>query len=213
MNATPRSLMARCVICGVGAIGLALGALEPLKSAHADALMRFEQSQRLASRASGYALLAPVQAAENDDVERSLADIAERSAPARDAAKLNAAIEALALKAGVAVRRTQPREDSDGAAPARPAEGADAAPAVRPDATLAFTIDVTGPYAGLTRFVRALETDLGYTAVSSVRLTPESENRDLVRASITTRHYAFSLPEPAPDAVPEGGVTSAEGSQ
>ena len=213
MSGIPRSLVAQSVICGVGVIGVSMGVLEPLNRANEDAMLRLEQAQRLAAHASEYALLAPAQAAESASVEKRLAEIAERSAPARDAAKLNAAIESLASKAGVAVQRTQPRAAPDLAPSAPSGEDAEASAPVTPDAALGFTIDAAGSFAGMARFVRALETDLGYTVVASVRLTPESERRDLIRASITTQHFAFSLPKPAPGAGSGEGVASAEGAQ
>lgn len=218
MSQVPRTLVSQCVIGSACLIGLALGVLEPLHAEQRDAVSQLEEAQSLAARAGELSARMPALTAERAAFARDAALICERSAPARDTARLNAGIEDIAAKAGVEVERTQPREPaalagaSTRAAPAATDPGA--TPDIQPDAVAGFALDVVGSYAGLASFVRALESDLGFTRVVSLRVTPEGEYQDRVRASITTAHFAFSLPKPAapgePTDAPDGIPTITE---
>jgi hypothetical protein len=201
MKSAPRALMAQCVIGAAALVGVSLGVLEPLRTARHDAIAQLEQSELLAAKAGEYAVRMPELSRDRATVEARLATVAERSALARDAARLNASIEELAGRTGVTIQRTQPRDSVSAAsfAPPAPAAGAEVPGAalamVKPDAVVGFTIEASGNYAGITRFIEGLETSLGYTRVDSVRVTPDSENEDRARATISTLHFAFSLPK------------------
>lgn len=194
--------MAQCLIGAAALVGVSLGVLDPLRSAHEDALAQLEQSEALAAKAGEYAVRMPELTRERASADARLSTVGERSVMARDAAKMNASIEELAGRCGVTIQRTQPRESVGPGMPtvAVPApagaDGAAAAPAlVKPDAVIGFTIEAAGNFAGMTRFVEGLETSLGYTRVDSVRVSPDSEHDDRVRATISTLHFAFSLPK------------------
>ncbi|MFM9957167.1 MAG: hypothetical protein ACKVZJ_03760 [Phycisphaerales bacterium] len=205
MSQVPRALVSQCVVGSACLVGLALGVLEPLHSAHRDAITQFEEAQWLAARAGEMSARMPALTAEQAEFAQEVEAVTSRSVPARDTARLNAGIEEIAARAGVNVERTQPRETTVLAATNASAAPGVGAPAVRPDAALGFSIDVSGSYGGLASFLRSLEEELGFTRVLSLRVTPEGEHEDRVRATITTAHYAFSLPKPAP----EGGAATA----
>lgn len=203
MTRVPRSLVSQCVIGSACLMGLALGVLEPLHAAQREAMSQLEQAQSLSARAGELAALMPALTAEQARAAREIELIVERSAPARDTARLNAGIEAIAANSGVEVQRTQPREAAGPAlTPPTHASADPAAPQpVRPDAVVGLTLDVAGTYGAVAAFVGALETDLGFTRVISLRMAPEGEHVDRVRATITTAHFAFSppvAPTPAP---------------
>lgn len=212
MKSSPRALIAQCVIGGAALVGLSLGVLEPLRLARHDAVAQLEQSELLAAKAGEYAVRMPELSRDRAAVDARLSTVNERSAMARDAARLNASIEELAGRTGVTIQRTQPRESVSAAAFAPPvsAAGADASGAlpalIKPDAVVGFTIEASGNYAGITRFLDGLETSLGYTRVDSVRVTPDSEHEDRARATISTLHFAFSLPGGVQVSSPVAGV-------
>lgn len=212
MSTNPRALLAQVIIGGAALAGISFGVLDPLRQSRDDAMAQLEQFETLAQNASEYAGRMPELARGRATVETKLSTMSQRSAPARDAAALNARLEELAAASGVRVQRTQPREAVSAVASAPPRATTDAAPtegaaSVKPDAVIGLTIDVSGPYAGMTRFIEGLESRLGYTRVDSVRLVPEGETEDRVRATISTLHFAFSMPKGEHVA---SGVASAE---
>lgn len=202
MSTNPRGLMAQVVIGGAVLAGISMGVLDPLRTAREDAMSQLEKAEMLARHAGEYAQRMPELSRERAEIEAKLSTMRERSEPARDAAALNARMEELAATAGVRLQRTQPREALSALSKDPPRATTDpatsdqpATASVKPDAVLGFTIDATGSYAGMTRFIEGLERNLGYTRVDSVRIAPDSETEDRVRATISTVHFAFSMPK------------------
>ena len=88
--------------------------------------------------------------------------------------------------------------------------GGSAAPTAGSDGVsgVAYTIDASANYSDLAEFLRSLRTELGYSVIKGVRISPGMETRQkVVHAFIETEHYAFTvLP-------PETGPTAAAGEE
>lgn len=199
----PRTLIAQCVIGSACLLGIALGVLEPLRGAQRDALAQLEEAQAMSARAGELAGKMPVLAAEMAQMTREAELVARHSAAAHETARLNASIEQAARRSGVDVLRTQPREMPHPVAQPGVAASSEAGGpvTVSPDAVTGFSLDVAGTYDGLASFVSAIERELGFTRIESLRLVPEGSASERVRATISTAHFAFTVPKAAPSVV------------
>jgi hypothetical protein len=140
---------------------------------------------------------------------QSVRQTRERSGAARDEGATFGAIMNLASKHGVRVDQLQPAsarpiKNKAAEAPApvvNPTTQAAAqsstsapTPALAPpaDRRAACAMTVTGDYASVVEFVRAIERELGFGLVRSVRLTPVGDTSDQrVSCAIETEHLAI----------------------
>ena len=118
------------------------------------------------------------------------AHIAKHSANATDSAALTQTLYDIAAQNGLELTRIQPSSGRQLASIAASAKEDPAA--VTPTATLRVALDTTAPYDAVVTFLEALERDLGFVRLESVRLTPvTSDGAPLVRAIIESVHFAF----------------------
>lgn len=80
-------------------------------------------------------------------------------------------------------------------------------PTVSVEQAFAFSMVATASYSGVAEFMHAIQTELGYSVIKSARILPVSEEPGMVRATISTEHYAFDV---TPQAVAAEGVSPRE---
>ncbi len=168
----------------VGGLGLCIGAymlvVDPMKTRVAALRVEADELAARAADAERRRNELPAMAAALAGARQAGARIAALGAPARDESELFAAITALAGAHRVMVERLDPRSES------APSGGRAA------DTTLAYAIRVRATYADLAEFLRALRTELGFTRIRSVRLSPDKDTPDpVVLAWIETEHHSF----------------------
>lgn len=119
------------------------------------------------------------------------ASVAEFSGATADAAALHDRLMVLARDCDIRVDRIQPSQRTMTPEPAA-SDDPSAPPPVRALAAIANSIDVSGRYDSLVRFIERLE-DLGFSRVNEVRIVPRREGDErLVQASLQTVHFAFA---------------------
>lgn len=141
--------------------------------------------------------------------EQASRRIREGNHVAEDETDLFAAVTRLAEQTGVRIEQLQPTKVKPRSAPGSPTSTGQ-----NPDSTVAHateqrepfsaveaSLTLTGSYAGIAAFVDQLPKSTGFTAIRSLQVEP-SDLPDVVRAQITTRHFAFTLPEIAAIAEP-----------
>jgi hypothetical protein len=83
-----------------------------------------------------------------------------------------------------------------------------------PNAATGYTIDATATFSDLAMFLKAIRTDLGYSIIKSVRMTPSSDTRrKTVHAFIETEHFAFDAApiELGPPTAEQGSAAAGAG--
>jgi hypothetical protein len=127
------------------------------------------------------------------------AAISERGAVVHDEGAMFTEVMSLASGSGVRVELMEPLKDDPLAPPPGAPEGT---LLPRPgDRSLSYSISATGGYAQMCAFIRALQNDLAYTLVRSVRLSPApvaGEDEHAVAAVIETAHVAVDVSLPLP---------------
>ncbi len=190
------NLTAQLLIAGAALAGFSALVLGPLKARSEELRADMEQSRELSARAGEFAQRAPDIAHAEALALRELDAIRARGAVAADDAQLNALIQRMATESNVEIQRLQPRESAP-VASAKPAPENAAETQINPTRAVTFSIDASGSYASLTRFVHELQTSTGFTKVSAIRLSSDSDHNDRVRASISTTHFCFPPPKTA----------------
>jgi hypothetical protein len=140
----------------------------------------------------------PAMTSELGAATRELATIDQRGRLARNERDLFAAITALGEREHVRI---------DQLAPSKSPPGAKQDAAAKPgDAGVRCSMTAVASYADLAAFLRAIRSELGYSVVRSVRVTPLPDDRaSAVRATIETEHFAFAL-DGTPGATGPGGA-------
>ncbi|MDX2147127.1 MAG: hypothetical protein SFZ23_06350 [Planctomycetota bacterium] len=147
----------------------------------APAERRVELAQGKLAQAQAASLAARPSLAESAestaDVERAIASLAafqERSTLARDEATLFGHLIGLSTRFNVRLDQMQATSHNSGkpATPEQDPQGAQLFALI--DAT--YTLDCWGSYDDLARFVRAIEEDVAFTCVRSLRLNPRRED-------------------------------------
>jgi hypothetical protein len=144
---------------------------------------------------------------------RENARIAELGRPARDERDLFAAVMTLAESCNVRIDELNPAKIGPRPAvlPAAPAAEAQPGLPAPGDVTVGYSMTAIATYDDIARFIKAMRTDLGYSAVRSVRVLPLNNDRvRAVRAVIETEHYSF---ETATDSADGAARTAAAGGQ
>jgi hypothetical protein len=198
-NQEPRQLVAHAVIGLAVCIGGYMALVEPaLKQAAAEraAMQEPAQQLKLAETLQGSTAAMTANLAR---LKQEEARIEEMGRPARDERDLFAAIMTLAAANRVRIDELNPMA-------AAPAAAKDA-PAAARDAAVGYTMTATATYDDLTRFVRAVRTQLGYSVVRGMRVLPLMDDRvRAVRAVIETEHFAFDPRAAAPEGTPMAGA-------
>ncbi|HZW06435.1 MAG TPA: hypothetical protein VFF65_04870 [Phycisphaerales bacterium] len=122
--------------------------------------------------------------------KEALETIAARSALAADQARLLQAVSTLADTCQVRIEQFSP------AAPRGPRAAPGQSP-VKPDPRIeqrtALSISLTGTYADTARFIRAIQQDVGFTTIRSLRVSPASgAAADTVSVTVDTEHVAVN---------------------
>ena len=181
---------------------------------------QIEQTQQREAAQAGIGGLTQAQI---DELKRTtserVAEMKERSAPARDEAAMFARISALAATHSVRIEQLNPSQvqiagsgaaalppgvsagtpAAAGAQPPPPPPGTPGvpeapAPVVAKDTRIGYTMTVTGAYTDLAEFIGALTDRVGYTVVKSVRISqPDLHRGDMLRAAIETEHFSLDL--------------------
>ena len=191
MSATgSRSLVAQALIIGALCAGVSLGVIDPLKARLEAATARLEEARQVAARAGEIASSAPEIIRRQQLTESRRSSVSAQCDLASDASRLNDTITALASSAGVAVQRTQPREQPVVAPAPRP----DGRKPIAASRITEFSIEAAGSYASMATFIDALEHKTGFTRIATLHLTRAEEHKDVVKATILSSHYAFRPP-------------------
>jgi hypothetical protein len=142
--------------------------------------------------------------------DQEAARIRELGQPARDERDLFASVTSLAETCHVRIDQLAPLVLGPSASPGAardPGAPAGPAPSAR-DAVAGYTIAVVCSYQDLAEFLRQIRSELGYSMVRSVRLTPLADERvRAVQAVIETEHYSFDASPDSP--APSGGAPTA----
>lgn len=174
-----------------------------------------QESARLAKQVAESEYFRDLVPAMTDSLGRIEAEaetIRKASETARDDRALYAALMDLAQRSKVRLDEVNPANPSKAPNADRPVTppGSPPAPvAAGPDPrriekALAYTIVASGTYGDVVNFLRGLQQDLGYSVIRSANLTPQPDGSGLVRANISTEHYAFDV-TPRVVAADEGG--------
>ena len=147
----------------------------------------------------------PAMSAALGKLTREAEDIQTMGRLAREERGLFAAVMSLAESHHVRLDELNPVKTAPG--PRRPI--GPAAPTTVPtsnDTSVGYTMVAVASYDNIAAFAAALRTDLGYSVVRSIRLTPVQDERvRLVRAVIETEHYSFDTSPPQPATADAGG--------
>ncbi len=176
-----------------------------------------QESTRLAKQVAEseyFRDLIPAMTETLNRVEAEAAVIRKASETARDDRALYAALMDMAQRHKVRLDEVNPANPSKPPTPERPATPPGAPPAppaavAGPDArriekALAYAVVASGSYGDVTAFLRGVQQELGYSVIRSVNITPQPDGSGMVRANLTTEHYAFDV-TPRAIAADEGG--------
>jgi len=139
--------------------------------------------------------------------EAESTQIKRHGAYATDERSLYTRLMALAAKHEVTLDEVNPTNPSTPPAPERRAGETPAGPgiAAKPvEHAVAYSMTATATYSHLASFLRSVQSELGYSAVKDINVSPLADERGLVRAVIATEHYAFDV-TPKVATVDEGG--------
>lgn len=133
---------------------------------------------------------AAVDSAKAQFAKEALDTIAARSALAADQARLLQAVSTLADTCRIRIEQFNPANPRG----PRPAPGQSA---TKPDPKIeqrtALSISLTGTYADTARFVRAMQQEIGFTTLRSIRVSPTGASTpDTVSVTIDTEHVAVN---------------------
>jgi len=209
-----RRLMTEAVI---GA-GLCLGAhfvlVDPMRQALGSTRSRIGALEAAQSAGNLGAESIPKVLAALEQVRREAAAIEEAGRLARDEGAMFGRIQDLAQLHQVRIEHMEPRQPRPGedlltGAPpaARPGVAGGQGSARPGDAALGYAISISGEFADVGAFLDALQNDLGYTVLRSVRISPGADSMSsLLSVVVETAHFAFSAsPAAGVDAAAEGG--------
>ncbi len=170
-----RDFLAQVIIVGAVCAGLPLLALAPMKESAAVA-----QAELAAARTEATETYTSPQ--EIPKKLRNRVDwISNMSAVSGDPSEVYNRIAKLASTNDVRVDRITPSRS-----------GAGRLREVGMNAPLRHTIDAIGAFADVARFINALESDTGFCAIDSMRISPlQGQGEHQVRATVQVLHYAF----------------------
>ncbi|MCX5689355.1 MAG: hypothetical protein NTV94_06135 [Planctomycetota bacterium] len=130
------------------------------------------------------------------EAELQAAEIRQKSIAAGSDRTLYTALTDLALRYKVhldelnpAAASARPTIESNGKVPAVPTEAA----GVDVEQAIAFSMVATASFSNVAEFMHAIQTELGYSVIKSARILPVAEEPGMVRATISTEHYAFDV--------------------
>jgi hypothetical protein len=126
---------------------------------------------------------------------------------ARQEQELYASLTSVANTCRVRIDQMSPNKLSGPVKPGQAAQNPTDSQDGGPNAAVGYTIDATATYSDIADFLKAIRTELGYSIVRSVRMTPTSDTRQkLVHALIETEHFSFdaSPVEPVAPGTPAG---------
>jgi hypothetical protein len=199
-------------VCGGGMMLL----VDPLQSRLADAQQYVGTLQRtVAGFKTSPSALVEAQA-KVQEAHRALEEIQARSEIVADRTEMFSALMNLAEDAGVRVNQFQPSTPRPPKPPAQPAQTtATPAPTPQPrgaqgarallappqapppqtpkptfDTRVAYALSVQGAYPAIARFINALEQNVGFSVVRSIRILPTTDPSVLL-AQIETEHVAI----------------------
>ncbi|MBC7771288.1 MAG: hypothetical protein H7210_02215 [Pyrinomonadaceae bacterium] len=143
-----------------------------------------------------------------EDSRQRAAFIHKRSDAVQDEAALFAVIMRAAESCNTRIDHMEPKQEStDPDHPAPPPGGA-GLPGIRPlppranDSSLAYAITFSSDYSSACRFLAALQHNVGYTMVKSLRLSsPAEAGSQIVQVTIETVHFAFDASPVTLDAI------------
>lgn len=128
--------------------------------------------------------------------EQQAAEIRDRSIAAGNDRALYTALTELAQKHKVrldelnpAAASARPTIESSGKTPPVPVDAA----ATEVEQAVAFSMVATASFSNIAEFMHAIQTQLGYSVIKNARILPVSEEPGMVRATISTEHYAFDV--------------------
>ena len=189
-------------------VSLCIGAysffVEPIHKRLAEAKSREDQATTELRPAEGMQERVGAMKTALERAEQESARIRELGRPARDERDLFASITSLAEACHVRIDQLTPVVlATPGASAAARDPSAPALPtASTRDAVTGYTITAVCSYQDLAEFLLQVRSELGYSMVRSVRLTPLADERvRAVQAVIETEHYSFDA---SPDAAPAG---------
>ncbi len=132
------------------------------------------------------------------------AQIRDMGRLARDERSLFAAMMSLASANHVRLDEMNPIRST--AKPGQAPSSGQPAPAAPSDITVGYSMVAIAAYDDIAAFAGAIRTELGYSQIRSIRMTPvQDEHVRLVRAVIETEHYSFDTSPPRP-AVADAGA-------
>lgn len=197
-----RPLLAQAVIGAAVVVGGYMALIEPARKHLVDeraAGAAPAQQLRLGESLQGEM---PRMTAAIKELSRETRQIALLGRPARDERDLFASVMTLAESCNVRIDELNPAKELRRMTP-EPAEAGTPQPgAPAPgDVTVGYSMTAVASYHDVARFIRAIRTELGYSAVRSVRIQPLIDERvKAVRAVIETEHYSFQTPSGADQA-------------
>ncbi|MFI4896548.1 MAG: hypothetical protein ACIARR_01845 [Phycisphaerales bacterium JB059] len=120
-----------------------------------------------------------------EELQRSANALREFWNASADASMIYESIDTLAMRHGVIVERMEPKRSPTSA---RPGNTAADEPTFE---QIVYSIELLGSYEGVSRFLHAVQNDLGMARVDSIRVGPAATASDpsRVRASVMTTHF------------------------
>jgi Tfp pilus assembly protein PilO len=123
-----------------------------------------------------------------EELQQSAEALREFWNASSDASMIYESIDTIAMRHAIIVERMEPKRSPKGA---RSGSAAADEPAFD---QIAYSIELVGSYEGVSRFLHAIQTELGMARVDSIRVGPAAteSNPNRVRASVMTTHFQSS---------------------
>ncbi len=139
-----------------------------------------------------------------DATEKETAAIKASSTPVADERALYASLMSIAASHQVRLEEVNPAAPQPlMLGPKTSAETLKSARSI--EHSIGYSIVATATYTNAAAFLRAIETDLGFSIVRSVRLSPLPES-GMIRLMLNTEHYAFDVVPRVAAVTEEGGA-------
>jgi hypothetical protein len=200
VNPHMRSVMAHGLIAGAILVGSYMLVVDRLQGKLRASRQESARLAKQVAESEYFRDLVPAMTQSLNRVEAEAEVIRKASDVSRDDRALYAALMDMAQRHEVRLDEVNPATPTKTPNAERPVSppGAPPAPPAGPDArriekALAYTVVATGSYNAMVAFLRGVQQDLGYSVIRTVNITAQPDGSGMVRAMLSTEHYAFDV--------------------
>jgi hypothetical protein len=211
VNPHMRNVMAHGLIAGAILVGSYMLVVDRLQGKLRASRQESARLAKQVAESEYFRDLVPAMTQSLNRVEAEAELIRKASDVSRDDRALYAAVMDMAQRHQVRLDEVNPATPTKTPVAERPVTppGAPPAPPAGPDVrriekALAYTVVASGAYGDMVAFLRGVQQDLGYSVIRNVNITAQPDGSGMVRATLSTEHYAFDV-TPKVVAADEGG--------